>query len=303
MAKLYFKYGPMGCSKTANALMTKFNYEEKNKRVLLLKPSVDTRDGADIVKSRIGLEAKAECISGNTDIQKYIFERHWSSSGFDFDVIIVDEAQFFTKAQIYALREIASFNNIPVICYGLKTNYKLELFEGSKVLFELADSIQELKTICKCGNKAIINVLKDENGNIVTNAGDSDVIIGGNKKYEAMCYKCYNKALIKQAQTKLYLVDVTLYAEAGITLTGRAVDLSDIEKCKENANKILSIICENNELVPGKYMADISIESYFVGSNESEEKIKTVSPFVKTYYEEGEEIFFYWDGEKAELYE
>lgn len=192
MAKLYFKYGAMGSSKTANALMTKFNYEEKGKRVLLLKPTVDNRDGANVVKSRIGLEANAECIDNNCDIKKYIVQKHRNkeTKKFDFDVIIVDECQFFTAQQILMLRNIASFLDIPVICYGLRTNYKLELFEGSKALFELADSIQEIKTICKCGNKAIINVLKDKDGNIVS-TGDTDVVIGGNEKYESMCYKCY----------------------------------------------------------------------------------------------------------------
>lgn len=196
MAKLYFKYGAMGSSKTANALMTKFNYEEKGKRVLLLKPTVDNRDGANVVKSRIGLEANAECIDNNCDIKKYIVQKHRNkeTKKFDFDVIIVDECQFFTAQQVLMLRNIASFLDIPVICYGLRTNYKLELFEGSKALFELADSIQEIKTICKCGNKAIINVLKDKDGNIVS-TGDTDVVIGGNEKYESMCYKCYFNAV------------------------------------------------------------------------------------------------------------
>lgn len=196
MAKLYFKYGAMGSSKTANALMTKFNYEEKGKRVLLLKPAVDDRDGATVVQSRIGLKAEAECIDKDCNIKKYIVQKHRNkeTKEFDFDVIIVDECQFFTTMQILMLRNIASFLDIPVICYGLRTNYKLELFEGSKALFELADSIQEIKTICKCGNKAIINVLKDNDGNIVS-TGDTDVVIGGNEKYESMCYKCYFNAV------------------------------------------------------------------------------------------------------------
>lgn len=192
MAKLYFKYGAMGSSKTANALMTKFNYEEKGKRVLLLKPTVDDRDGTTVVQSRIGLKAEAECIDKDCNIKKYIVQKHRNkeTKEFDFDVIIVDECQFFTAQQILMLRNIASFLDIPVICYGLRTNYKLELFEGSKALFELADSIQEIKTICKCGNKAIVNVLKDKDESTVSGE-DTDVIIGGNEKYESMCYKCY----------------------------------------------------------------------------------------------------------------
>ena len=192
MAKLYFKYGAMGSSKTANALMTKFNYEEKGKKVLLLKPTVDDRDGTTVVQSRIGLKAEAECIDKDCNIKKYIVQKHRNkeTKEFDFDVIIVDECQFFTAQQILMLRNIASFLDIPVICYGLRTNYKLELFEGSKALFELADSIQEIKTICKCGNKAIDNVLKDKDESAVSGE-DTDVIIGGNEKYESMCYKCY----------------------------------------------------------------------------------------------------------------
>lgn len=192
MAKLYFKYGSMGSSKTANALMTKFNYEEKGKIVLLLKPALDTRDGEQVIKSRIGLEANAVVIGSDTDIRKYLLKNYWDKNKkrFTFDVIIVDEVQFFTRAQIVTLRNIASYMNVPVICYGLRTNYKAELFEGSKALFELADSIQEIKTICKCGQKAIINVLFDENKKIVS-TGNDDVIIGGNEKYEAMCWHCY----------------------------------------------------------------------------------------------------------------
>lgn len=196
MAKLYFKYGSMGSSKTANALMTRFNYEEKGKNVLLLKPSADTRDGETILKSRIGLEAKAIVIGHDTDIKKFLLEHFWHKSDkcFTFDVIIVDEVQFFTKKQIVTLRNIASYMDIPVICYGLRTNFKGELFEGSKALFELADSIQEIKTICRCGSKAIINVLFDEEGKVVTES-ETDVIIGGNEKYEAMCWHCFQEKI------------------------------------------------------------------------------------------------------------
>ena len=296
MAKLYFKFGPMGCSKTANALMTKFNYEEKGKRVLLLKPSIDTRDGVEIVRSRIGLEAKAECIKPNQDIRKYVFEKHWSSKGFDFDVVIVDEVQFFQKTQIEDLRYIASFNDIPVICYGLRTNYKLQLFEGSKALFELADSIQELKTVCKCGNKAIINVLKDEDGNIVTDTGDSDIILGGNEKYEAMCFKCYHEAFAEnEKKNKKYLVEVTLFTESeGSILTGKATGHNSFESAKEDIKTVLQVLCENNKLPAKAYMADVNIQSYYANTNKN-------SPFVKIHYEKGDKIVFYWDGKKVEF--
>lgn len=190
MAKLYFKFGAMGSSKTANALMTRFNYIEKGRNVLLLKPSVDTRDGKTTIGSRIGLSAEADVVYPDTNIEDFVFERNKSSKT---DVIIVDECQFLTKEQVYQLKNISSFWNIPVLCYGLRTNYKLQLFEGSKALFELADSISEIKSICSCGEKAIINARIDENGNVITTGDEID--IGGNEKYTGMCYKCWKKAL------------------------------------------------------------------------------------------------------------
>ena len=189
MAKLYFKYGAMGSSKTATALITKYNYEERGMRVWLIKPAADRRDGEFTLRSRIGLTAQCEAIGPECDLRER-YAAHGRA-----DVIIVDECQFFTIHQIETLRNIASFLDIPVLCYGLRTDYKHQLFPGSKALFELADSIQEIKTVCKCGNKAIINVLKDENGNVVTDAGNSNIILGGNEKYEAMCYKCYFNAV------------------------------------------------------------------------------------------------------------
>ncbi|MNW56250.1 Thymidine kinase [compost metagenome] len=148
MPKLYFRYGTMGSSKTANALMTRFNYIEKGMKVLLLKPSVDDRYEEDIVQSRIGLSAEAELFRNIDDLTSY--GHRWC------DVVVVDEAQFCTKGQVEQLKLIAETHS-PVFAYGLRTNFKSELFEGSKRLFELADSITEIKSICHCGNKAIIN--------------------------------------------------------------------------------------------------------------------------------------------------
>lgn len=186
MAKLYFKYGAMGCSKSAQALMCRFNYVQKGYKVLLIKPSIDTRDtenGIPYVKSRIGL--KAECLTFSpTDSLKELFEKHKDAC----DVVIVDECQFATAQQINDLRDITEF--VPVICYGLKTNFKTELFEGSKRLIELSDSITELKSICKCGHKAIINA-RMINGKPVTDG--AEVVIGGDETYEAMCYSCFKK--------------------------------------------------------------------------------------------------------------
>ena len=190
MAKLYFKYGAMGSSKTANALITKFNYEERGMKVWLIKPSIDVRDGADVVKSRIGLRAQAEVITPDKDIVAE-FNTHP-----DYDVIITDECQFFTPAQIDQLRRIVDEKNIPVLCYGLRTDFLTHLFPGSSRLFEVADSITEIKTICECGKKAIVNARIDGEGNVVTEGGQ--ILIGGNDSYIAMCHSCWQNAIQKQ---------------------------------------------------------------------------------------------------------
>ena len=190
MAKLYFRYGCMGSSKTANALMTKFNYEEKGKKVLLLKPSIDTRDGKTIIKSRIGLQAEAICFDKNTSIIDDILVKTSSL----IDCIIVDECQFCTKEQIDDFRRIVDELNIPVFCYGLRTDFQTKLFEGSIRLFEIADSISEIKSICSCGKKAIVNArYKDKE---IVYDGEQ-VELGGNDKYIALCYECWSKGIIR----------------------------------------------------------------------------------------------------------
>ena len=151
MAKLYFKYGAMGSSKTANALITKFNYEERGMRVWLVKPSIDNRDGARTVRSRIGLAEEAYLATPETDLYDEFKKLK------DYHVVITDECQFFTATQINQLRRIVDDLDIPVLCFGLRTDFLSNLFEGSRRLFEIADSINEIKTICSCGNKAIIN--------------------------------------------------------------------------------------------------------------------------------------------------
>ena len=148
MAKLYFKYGAMGSSKTAQALITKFNYEERGMDVWLLKPSVDCRDGETLLRSRIGLEATADVVRPEDDIRAlYAARGH-------HDVVIVDECQFLTPEQIEQLRQLVDEENLPVLCFGLRTDFLTHLFPGSRRLFELADSITEIKTICECGSKA-----------------------------------------------------------------------------------------------------------------------------------------------------
>lgn len=191
MAKLYFKYGAMGSSKTANALITRFNYQERDMKVWLIKPSIDDRDGANIIRSRIGLEAIADVMTPNADIFA-LFEKDHK----DCNVIITDECQFFTPEQIDQLRKIVDVYDIPVMCFGLRTDFLTHLFPGSRRLFEVADSITEIKTICSCGNKATVNARIDENGNVVTTG--SQILIGGNDSYIAMCHKCWKKAASKE---------------------------------------------------------------------------------------------------------
>ncbi len=194
MAKLYFKYGAMGSSKTANALITKFNYEERGMKVWLIKPSIDDRDGANAVKSRIGLYAEAYVVTPDINlIEEYEKQK-------DINVIIADECQFLTPKQIDGLRTIVDEYDIPVLCFGLRTDFLTHLFPGSRRLFEVADSISEIKTICTCGKKAIINARIDENGKIVTE-GDQ-ILIGGNDSYVAMCHSCWQAKIKKQKEGK-----------------------------------------------------------------------------------------------------
>ena len=188
MAKLYFKYGAMGSSKTAQALITKFNYEERGMRVWLIKPAVDRRDGANVVRSRIGLESRCEPIEREMDLFARYLEAHT-----DIDVIIADECQFFTETQIDALRRIVNDYDVPVLCFGLRTDFLCRFFEGSRRLFEVADSITEIKTVCSCGAKATVNARLDKNGRVVTE-GDQ-ILLGGNDCYIAMCHKCWQNAI------------------------------------------------------------------------------------------------------------
>lgn len=195
MAKLYFKYGAMGSSKTAQALITKFNYEERGMRVWLIKPQTDNRDGADIVRSRIGLEAHAWVAAQDTDILAAYAARADKT-----DVIIVDECQFFTPEQIDAFRTLVDRDNIPVLCFGLRTDFRTRLFPGSRRLFEIADSVTEIKTVCSCGAKATVNARLDAEGRVLTEG--SQVFLGGNDSYIAMCYRCYQEAIQAQKAQK-----------------------------------------------------------------------------------------------------
>lgn len=188
MAKLYFRYGVMGSSKSAQALITKFNYEEQGMRVWLIKPAADTRYGVDKVYSRIGLEQVGDAITDDMNLYEIFRDREKEFN----DVIIADEAQFLTPAHIEQLRDIVDNYNVPVMCFGLRTDFRTKMFPGSARLFELADSVSELKTVCTCGGKAMVNARIDGEGNVITEG--EQILLGGNESYRPMCYKCWKKA-------------------------------------------------------------------------------------------------------------
>ena len=197
MAKLYFKYGAMGSSKTAQALITKYNYEENEMKVWLIKPSADTRDGAATIRSRIGLQAECEIATPEQDI----YERFREGFLGCCDVVIVDECQFLTPRQIEQLRAIVNDFSVPVLCFGLRTDFQTRLFPGSLRLMELADCIEEIKTMCDCGAKATVNA-RINDGYIVTEG--AQVVLGGNDCYIAMCHRCYIQGIREHKKIKLH---------------------------------------------------------------------------------------------------
>ena len=197
MAKLYFKYGAMGSSKTAQALITKYNYEENDMKVWLIKPSADTRDGVQILRSRIGLAAAVEVMTPEMDIYMVFGNTRLGRC----DAVIVDECQFLTENQIDQLRAIVNDYNVPVMCFGLRTDFQTKLFPGSRRLMELADCIEEIKTMCDCGSKATVNA-RISDGYIVTEG--AQVVLGGNDSYIAMCHRCYIRGIREHKKIKLH---------------------------------------------------------------------------------------------------
>ena len=173
MAKLYFRYGAMGSSKTANAVMVEYNYKERGCKVLMLKPRLENRDGATIVRSRCGLSTECRFVEDlpGIDLAGYA-------------CVIVDEAHFLTEAQVRALVDIVDDLGIPVICYGLRTDFRGELFEGSRALLQWSDTIEEIKTICWCGRKATFNARIS--GGAVVKEGEQ-ILLGGNSEYVSLC--------------------------------------------------------------------------------------------------------------------
>lgn len=200
--KLYFRYGTMGSAKTALLLTTAYNFEERKMRYVCLKPYVDTREGSrNVIRSRIGIERECLWIYSDTDIYALaqgLFERDMTV----IDWILVDEAQFLTEGQVDQLARIVDDFGSNVICFGLRTDFQSHLFEGSRRLFEIADTIDEIKSTCTCGRKTIINARIDSHGDIVTEG--AQVEIGGDDRYIAVCRKCWrNKRIEQQARLAL----------------------------------------------------------------------------------------------------
>lgn len=182
MAKLYFRYGAMGSAKTMNLLAVAHNYELQGKHVVLIKPALDDRFGADIIRSRTGLQRRADlCVTPTTVIPYEMMK--------NIDCVIVDECQFLSEDLVLQLRSITVDLDIPVICYGLRTDFKTRLFEGSKRLMEVADTIEEVKTTCAfCNRKAVFNI-KLKNGMACT---QGDIIeLGAEELYRPVCCRCF----------------------------------------------------------------------------------------------------------------
>lgn len=175
MAKLYFRYGAMGSSKTANAIMVRYNYWERGQNALMLKPRLDTRDGERVVRSRVGLEAPCRFVEELDEIDAT-----------QYDCLIVDEAQFLTREQVLKLVNIVDGQNVPVVAYGLRADFQGNLFEGSKWLMAWADTIEEVKTVCWCGRKATCNA-RISNGRVIKTG--EQIMLGGNESYVALCRK------------------------------------------------------------------------------------------------------------------
>ena len=179
MAKLYFRYGAMGSSKTANAVMVQYNYRERGQQVLMLKPKIENRDGATVVRSRCGLVAQCRYVEelGGIDLT-------------GIDCIIVDECHFMNAAQVRQLVDIVDEREIPVICYGLRTDFRNRLFPGSRRLMEIADVLEEVPTVCWCGRRAQCNT-RYADGKIVREG--AQIMLGANESYVALCRKHYKE--------------------------------------------------------------------------------------------------------------
>ena len=197
VGKLYFKYGTMGSAKTAMLLTQAYNFEERGMQYLCMKPIIDDRENDNVIRSRIGIERKCSWIYPDTDLYatlKQMFEQTLTVK----DWILIDESQFLSADQIDQLARIVDDYGVNVVCYGLRTDFQSHAFEGSQRLFELADTIEEIKSTCSCGRTTSINARIDPQGNIVTDG--NQVEIGGDDKYVALCRRCWRNRRIESTQ-------------------------------------------------------------------------------------------------------
>ncbi|YCM43342.1 thymidine kinase [Verrucomicrobiaceae bacterium 227] len=196
MAKLYFYYSAMNAGKSTNLLQSSHNYQERGMNTLLLTPAVDQRAGIGKIASRIGLEAAARTFHQDDDLHALVEARELDpalSGEAGVACVLIDEAQFLTRPQVEQLAQVSDDLDIPVLCYGLRTDFQGNLFPGSAALLGWADTLSELKTICHCGSKATMNLRTDEKGNAIKEG--SQVEIGGNERYVAMCRKHFREAM------------------------------------------------------------------------------------------------------------
>lgn len=194
--KLYFRYGTMGSAKTALLLTTAYNFEERGMRYVCLKPIVDTREKTNVIHSRIGIQRECRWIYHESDLYE-MAQQMFEETMAVIDWFLVDEAQFLTASQVDQLARIVDDFGSNVICYGLRTDFRSCLFEGSRRLFEIADTIDEIKSTCTCGRKTIINARMDSNGDFVEDG--QQVEIGGDDRYIAVCRKCWRNKRIEQS--------------------------------------------------------------------------------------------------------
>ena len=194
MAKIYFYYSAMNAGKSTVLLQSSYNYQERGMRTLVFLPSVDTRSGLGRVRSRIGLEAPAEVLAPTDNLLNRVRHEHASAP---VACVLVDEAQFLTRAQVEQLGDVADTLDIPVLCYGLRTDFQAQLFPGSAALLALADELTELKTICHCGRKATMNLRIAPDGHAIREG--AQIEIGGNERYVAMCRRHFKESLAASA--------------------------------------------------------------------------------------------------------
>lgn len=197
IGKLYFRYGTMGSAKTALLLTQAYNFEERGMPYRCFKPVIDTRDNKNVIRSRIGIERECAWIYPESNLYELIKDMK-EADGYFPDWILVDESQFLSAAQVDQLAMAVDDFGINVVCYGLRTDFRTKLFEGSKRLLEVADSIDEIKSTCSCGRKTIVNARVNSKGEIIT---EGEVVeIGGNDRYVAVCRNCWRNKRIEQSR-------------------------------------------------------------------------------------------------------